>query len=141
MPGGRILGSAFLVALCLIAFLSAIGALEAIVGSISEVLRSGIGRDKVILVILIIEALVMLPSSLNPDIVGTLDLVFGSGMQMLGSLIALIAVAWGIGRIKTKLQIFGTSDAAWHDKYYLWLKWVVPGVMLIVLSGYVISNI
>lgn len=82
MPGGRVLGSAFLLSLCLIAFLSAIGALEAIVGSISEELRSKVGRGKVILVICLIEAAVMLPSSLDPDIVGTLDLIFGSGSTL-----------------------------------------------------------
>ena len=36
MPGGRVLGSAFLLVLSLIAFLSALGALEGIVGSISD---------------------------------------------------------------------------------------------------------
>lgn len=141
MPGGRILGSGFLLALCLIAFLSAVGALEAIVGSISEELSDGAARSRVILIILLIEAAVMLPSSLDPEIVGTLDLIFGSGMQMLGSAIAVVAVAWGIGRAKTKLQIFGSSTANWHDTYFQWLKWVVPGVMLVVIGGYILSNI
>ena len=82
----------------------------------------------------------MLPSSLDPGIVGTLDLIFGSGMQMLGSLIAVVTVAWGIGRVQTKLQIFAQSASGWHNVYFQWLKWVVPGVMLVVLSGFVISN-
>ena len=141
MPGGRVLGSGFLLALCLIAFLSAVGALEAIVGSISEELRFNSGRSKTIVVILVIEALVMLPSSLDPSIVGTLDLIFGSGMQMLGSAIAIITVTWGIGQVRTKLQIFGPSASGWHNTYFGWLKWVVPGVMLAVLGGYVISNL
>jgi NSS family neurotransmitter:Na+ symporter len=141
MPGGRILGSAFLLALSLIAFLSAVGALEAIVGSISEELRLESGRTRVILVILVVEALVMLPSALDPDIVGTLDLIFGSGMQMLGSLIAVVTVTWGIGQAGTKLQLFQQRQASWHDTYFLWLKWVVPGLMSAVLVGYVISNL
>ena len=140
MPGGRILGSAFLLVLSLIAFLSALGALEAIVGSISEMLDIKASRTKVILAILVIEALVMLPSSLDPSIVGTLDLIFGSGMQMLGSLIAMITVAWGLGAARTKLQLFSGETAGWHDSYFLWLKWVVPGVLLIVLIGYIASN-
>ena len=82
----------------------------------------------------------MLPSSLDPSIVGTLDLIFGSGMQMLGSAIAIITVTWGIGQVRTKLQIFGPSASGWHNTYFRWLKWVVPGVMLAVLGGYVISN-
>ena len=141
MPGGRILGSGFLLALTLIAFLSAVGALEAIVGSISEELSAGAARGRVILIILLVEAAIMLPSSLDPDIVGTLDLIFGSGMQMLGSAIAVIAVAWGIGRARAKLQIFGSSEAGWQDAYFQWIKWVLPGVMSIVLGGYVISSL
>jgi len=140
MPGGRILGSGFLLALSLIAFLSAIGALEAIVGSISEELKFRSSRSIVILIILLVEAAIMLPSSLNPEIIGTLDLVFGSGMQMLGSTIALIAVAWGIGRLTTKVQIFGSTNKPWHDNYFAWLKWVLPSVMIIVLTSYLISN-
>ena len=114
MPGGRLLGSGFLLALTLIAFLSALGALEAIVGSISDQLRIKSGRNRVIVAVLFVEAAVMLPSSLDPDIVGTLDLIFGSGMQMLGSMIAVVTVAWKIGRLKTKLQIFGSAQYSWQ---------------------------
>lgn len=141
MPGGRILGSAFLLALTLIALLSAMAAIEAIVGSISEELRIRSSRTRMIIVILFVEAAVMLPSALDPSIVGTLDLIFGSGMQMLGSVIAIITVTWGLGQVKTKLQIFGETSLGWHTNYFYWLKWVVPGVMLVVLGGYVASNI
>ena len=141
MPGGRILGSCFLLALTLIAFLSAIGAIEAIVGSISEELRIRSGRTRMIIAVLFVEAAVMLPSSLDPGIVGTLDLIFGSGMQMLGSAIAVITVAWGLGQVKAKLQIFGETSLGWHTTYFYWLKWVIPGVMLLVLGVYVASNI
>ena len=141
MPGGRLLGSAFLLVLSLIAFLSALGALEGIVGSISEILKIQSSRTKVILVMFVVEALVMLPSSLDPGIVGTLDLIFGSGMQMFGSLVALITVTWGLGAAATKLQIFSGQTAGWHDSYFLWLKWVVPSVLLIVLLGYIVSNL
>lgn len=141
MAGGRFLGSGFLLALCLIAFLSAVGALEAIVGSISEEMKLRSSRSIVILIILLIEAAIMLPSSLNPEIVGVLDLIFGSGMQMLGCAIAVTTVAWGLGRLVTKAQIFGSADRPWHDTYFAWLKWVVPGVLFIVLVSYLVSNL
>lgn len=141
MPGGRILGSCFLLALTLIAFLSALGAIESIVGSISEELPIRSGRTRMIVAILFVEAALMLPSSLDPGIVGTLDLIFGSGMQMLGSAIAVVTVAWGLGRIRTNLQIFGNTRHVWHTTYFYWLKWVVPGVMLVVLGTYVVRNI
>ena len=83
----------------------------------------------------------MLPSALDPSIVGTLDLIFGSGMQVLGSLIAIVTVTWGLGVAKTKLQLFADESAGWHDTYYLCLKWIVPSVMLVVLIGYIVSNL
>lgn len=83
----------------------------------------------------------MLPSALDPSIVGTLDLVFGSGMQLLGSLIAIITVAWGLGIAKTKLQLFAGKSADWHDLYFLSLKWLIPAVILIILVGYIVSNL
>lgn len=139
MDGGRVLGSGFLLALCLIAFLSAVGTLEAVVGSISEELNIRSSRGVVILIILVIEAAIMLPSSLDPDLIGVLDLIFGSGMQMLGSAIAVTTVAWGIGRLATKAQIFGSVDKPWHDTYFAWIRWVVPGVIFIVLINYLVS--
>ena len=141
MEGGRILGSGFLLALCFIAFLSAVGTLEAVVGSISEELKLRSSRRIVILIILLIEAAIMLPSALDPDLIGVLDLIFGSGMQMLGSAIAVTTVAWGLGRLVTKAQIFGSVDRPWHDTYFAWVKWVVPGVIFIVLINYLVSNL
>ena len=141
MEGGRILGSGFLLALCLIAFLSAVGTLEAVVGGISEELKLRSSRGIVILIILLIEAAIMLPSSLDPDLIGVLDLIFGSGMQMLGSAIAVTTVAWGLGRLATKAQIFGSADRSWHDTYFVWMKWVVPGVIFIVLINYLVTSV
>ena len=62
-------------------------------------------------------------------------------MQMLGSTIAVIAVAWGLGRVRTKFQIFGSDDDGWRNWFYGWLKWVVPGFMFAVLIGYIVSNL
>ena len=62
-------------------------------------------------------------------------------MQLLGSLIAIVTVAWGLDVARTKLQLFGSESAGWHGPYLLSLKWIVPGVMLAVLIGYIASNL
>ena len=62
-------------------------------------------------------------------------------MQVLGSLIAIVTVTWGLGVAKTKLQLLAVESAGWHDTYYLCLKWIVPSVMLVVLIGYIVSNL
>ena len=77
----------------------------------AEVLDIESSRTKVIVAFLFIEALVMMPSALDPGIVGTLDLVFGSGMQMLGSLIAIVTVAWGLDLARMKFQLFAGESA------------------------------
>ena len=56
------------------------------------------------------------------------DLFFGSGMQTLGALLAVIAVGWAIGRARL-LEEIGLSGA--HDSFLVfWLRFVVPGAIL-----------
>jgi NSS family neurotransmitter:Na+ symporter len=141
MPLGRLLGSGFLLALTMVAFLSSVAALEVIIGTLSDEVGSRWSRPRLILIIGILEALLMLPTSLNPDLIGTLDLIFGSGMQVFGSLLAVIGVAWGLGRRKALAQIFRNPDSHWPSAYFVWIRWVVPAVLLLILVSYIYTSI
>jgi neurotransmitter:Na+ symporter, NSS family len=76
-----------------------------------------------------------------PHIIATLDLFFGSGLQVLGSCMALLAVTWGLGRKKTLMQIFGKEDGLTPRLFFFWLQWVIPGALISVLVGYVYDMI
>ncbi len=77
MPAGRILGSAFLLSLCMVALLSAVAALEVAVGGLNDILN--ISRKKIILALGVLELGLMLPSALYPNLIGILVLLILKG--------------------------------------------------------------
>lgn len=94
----------------------------------------------------------MLPSAIHPSLIGHLDLIFGSGMQVFGSALAVTALAWGLGRRAALAEIFGPSRAAapghtgpipstLHALLLWWLRWAVPGALLAILFLYIRSRI
>jgi NSS family neurotransmitter:Na+ symporter len=141
IPGGLLLGSLFLLALILMAFLSNVAALEVFVAGCAEIAPLRLGRNGIIAATLVIETLLMLPSALHPPLVAWLDLIFGSGMQVLGSALAVVALTWGLGRAATLGQIFGESPRGWRSACFHWLRFVVPGALLAILLGYIHSKI
>lgn len=141
LPAGRILGSGFLLALCMMAFLSVVAAMEVIVGGINDGLKNEWSRNKILIVLGFLELLLMLPSSFNPNLIGTLDLIFGSGMQVFGSALAVLGVAWGLGKARGLAQIFGDTGSKWQTIYSVWIRWVVPGGLLFILISYIYTSI
>ena len=136
IPGGRLAGTLFLTALATMAFLSSIAAFQVLVGAARDSFGFSIGKTLAILGPA--QALIMLPSALNPAIIGQLDLVFGSGMQVLGSGVAMIAVGWGLGRSTLLRQVFGDAGSGgWLPRTFaVWIRWVVPAAMALTLMLY-----
>jgi NSS family neurotransmitter:Na+ symporter len=141
MPAGRFVGALFLLAFNLMAFLSAVAALEVCVSGLRDLSRDRIGRTGATLVIAALEAVLMWPSAHTPSLIGTLDLIFGSGMQIFGAIVAVIALTFGLGRVTALGQIFAGRDTFWTRAYLNWLRFVVPGVLFVILALYVIDSL
>lgn len=142
MPMGRLSGSLFLLALTGIAFLSNIAALEVFANALREQKKVKISRNQIIWILGIIEAVLIIPSALNPELIGYLDLIFGSGMQTFGSVISIIGLAWFVKRRKALLQVFGgQASGRIPSIYFLLIKWVIPAILLIILVSYIYSSI
>jgi NSS family neurotransmitter:Na+ symporter len=139
IPAGRIIGAAFLIGLWMMAFLSTIAAFQVVVAALTDSFNFSLG--KAALIVGFCEALLMLPSALNPEIIGTLDLVFGSGMQMLGSALAIIALLWASDKTVAATQLFGGRTSAIRMLYLAWLQWVVPTVLGVLLVLYIVDSI
>ena len=142
MPFGRILGSFFLIALAMVAYLSNIAALEVLFGGIQDEKRIKLSRKQLVILVGILEIILISLTSLKPELIEILDLVFGSGMQIIGSCLALIAVSWCIGRSKVYQQVFRDQQES-HKKaaFFILIKYIIPIILLIVLSSYIISSI
>ncbi len=141
MPAGRFVGSLFLISLSMVAILSLVAALEVVVSGLSDFPKLNKHRNKIIWCVGIGLSLVALPSALNPALIGTLDLIFGSGMMVFGSAMTVIGLVWGLGKMKALKEIFGADLPQWKAFYHFWIKWVVPIALILVLIGYVYSLI
>ena len=139
IPAGRFIGTAFLIGLWMMAFLSTVAAFQVIVAAMTDSFK--FSRTKAALVVGGVEGLLMLPSALNPDIIGTLDLIFGSGMQMLGSGLTIVALFWGCDKAVAVTQIFGGRTDGIRRLYLVWLKWAVPATLAVMLLLYVADSL
>ena len=141
LPYGQLIGSSFLFALFAVTFISSLAAIEVLITGISDSFGKKLNRKKLTFYIIIIITIILIPIAIDPSIIGTLDLIFGSGMQVLGSLFAILAVAWGQKKAKMLHSIFGSELKSWHKMYYYWVKYFLPMVLLTVFVGYIISKI
>ncbi|MBU1190060.1 MAG: sodium-dependent transporter [Gammaproteobacteria bacterium] len=142
LPDGGIVGAIFLLALAAVALLSNIAALQVAAAAMREQWPqlAGRQRSRMLLVLLLIEAALMLPSALDNSLIGTLDLLFGSGMQLLGGLFAVLALLWGLQRRHAVIALFGSHTRRWHGLYLCWLRWVVPLLVLGILAGWLLQQ-
>lgn len=139
MPLGRVSGSLFLMALTLMAFLSAVAGLVVCLGGLQHLLGHRVSTTRLLLGLAAIEALLMLPSTLWPALIGHLDLVFGSGMQIFGAMLAVIAAAWAFRPALLAPADTGLPGRV-HGWFVAWLRWVVPPAFAVILILYVIDS-
>lgn len=132
MPGGRWLGVAFLAAFVLMAFLSALAALEVGLVGLRDAGGGRWSRRRMALALFVVETVLMLPSALWPSIIGTLDLLFGSGMQSLGALAAVLALGWSARGKQAMAELFTAPVGRWQAGFVFWLRWVVPAALLVI---------
>lgn len=137
MPGGRFVGSLFLVSIFIVAFLSLVAAYQVPFTCIQNE-RTTLNGKKILIAIGVLQAMLALPSSLFPDIISTLDLIFGSGMQVLGSALCILGLTWGIRRREVQQQMFLSGNQTMVRKVTLfWIKWIIPLALMAVLVLYV----
>jgi len=141
MPAGRLVGSLMLVALLLMAFLSAVAALEVCASGVRDLGKGRVNRLGAAVIVAVLEAILMWPSAHSPDLIGILDLVFGSGMQIFGAGVAVIALTWFLGRRVSLEQIFTGHPPFYARWFYLWLKWVIPAALSVILGLYIYHSI
>jgi neurotransmitter:Na+ symporter, NSS family len=141
MPLGRLLGTTFLLAFIMMGFLSAIAGLEVGISGIYDLTRGRIDRPRATVIVALLEGVLLWPSAHSPSLVAALDLIFGSGMQILGAIVAVVALTWGLGTEKTFAQIFGGRRSTLIRSSVWWLRWVVPVVLLAILALYVADSV
>jgi NSS family neurotransmitter:Na+ symporter len=125
IPGGWIFGLLFFTGLLGAAFLSDVAAFEVLVAGITDNTRTR--RKAAIWLMAGIVLVLAVPPMINMRIFVPWDLTFGSGMQTLGSLLAVIAFAWFLHRRPARPEDAASGPGRW---LLLWLRFVVPGAIL-----------
>lgn len=137
LPAGRFIGSLFLASLCLVAFLSLVAAFQV---PLSSLRFKSIPSKRLIIIFGIIQIVIACPSAFYPQIIGTLDLIFGSGFQVFGSLLAILGVWWGVRNAHYHEFLFRRTGSIFSLVARYWMRFAIPATLLAVLVGYLYEN-
>lgn len=141
MPGGRLLAGPFLGAWALVAVLTIVAAFEATIGALHDTMGERVSRRTWTVIVGVAMIAAMAPVAYNPEIIGLIDLVVGSGMFMFGSMMAVIAVGWGLGKGVLKAQISLGLSPGTTRVLIIWIRYVVPTALFAILAGFIVSAV
>lgn len=140
MPGGRWLAPIFLAGWGLVAMLTLIAALDTVSGALAD-FTPGIRRPRWLWIVTGAAAACIVPIGLNPEWIGVLDLVFGSGMFMFGALLAVLALGWGLGATTAHRELASGLPGALGRGVVTWVRFIVPGSLAAILIGFILTSV
>ena len=128
IPLGPLFGVLFFAGLLGAGYLSDVGAFEVLVAGLTD--NTGMSRGRAVVVMSVAAFLLAIPPTINNSIFVPWDLTFGSGMQTLGALVAVLTVGWCVSR-STALRELGPDGErpapAW---LYYWIRFGIPLAIL-----------
>ncbi|MFQ5630275.1 MAG: sodium-dependent transporter [bacterium] len=139
IPFGGFFGLLFFIGLFGAAYLSDVAAFEVLVAGIID--NTGFTRKRAVWLIAALVFVLAIPSMINMEIFVPWDLTFGSGMQTLGSLLAVIAVAWAIKRSDILKEIIPGGNSRYVTWLYFWLRFVIPAVILLIGIWWLVTEV
>ena len=139
MPFGWIFALLFFAGLFGAAYLSDVAAFEVLVGGFLD--NSNMSRKKAVLLCCSIVFVLAIPPMINYKIFIPWDLLFGSGMQVLGSLFAVITVGWCIKKSIILEEMKRGSTSRIHKILFWWLRIIIPLAILGVGINWLIESV
>lgn len=139
IPAGWLFGTLFFGGLSGAALLSGVAAYEVLVAGFTDTL--GWSRRRAVWTVYAGSLVLALPPMINLEIFVPWDLTFGSGGQTLGALIAVMTVGWVMRRATLLEQISGSRGSLADRALVHWLRWVVPGAVLLASAWWFLSDV
>jgi NSS family neurotransmitter:Na+ symporter len=135
IPAGAVFATLFFGLLFFAAFLSDVAGFEVLVAGVVD--EHGWNRTAAVLVFVAAALALAIVPMLSLDYILKSDLFWGSTMQPLGSMLALIALAWIVGLRRTLEEVNkGRTGTPVGGFWFYWIKYVVPaGIALILAFG------
>ena len=138
MPAGWVFGLLFFVGLFGAAYLSDVAAFEVLVGGLLD--NTKWKRKRTVFWVCAIVYVLAIPPMINMKVFIPWDLTFGSGMQALGSLLAVVTAAWFIKRYAF-LKELNIQRKYFQTFLYWWLRIIVPAAILFVGINWVLESV
>ena len=139
MPAGWLFGLLFFLGLFGAAYLSDVAAFEVLVGGIVDNTR--LERKKAVILTCLIVFVLAIPPMINFKIFLPWDLTFGSGMQALGSLLAVITAVWCLKRADALKELSAGRGKPFPVFLYWWIRIVIPAAILFVGINWLLESI
>jgi NSS family neurotransmitter:Na+ symporter len=139
LPAGWVFGSLFFVGLFGAGYLSDIGAFEVLVAGLTDNTR--LSRSVSVGLISVAVFISAIPPTINNAIFVPWDLTFGSGMQTLGSLLAVITLGWCVNRSAALAELShegGRPVAPWLIH---WIRFGIPAAILSVGAWWLLTSV
>ncbi len=142
MVGGKFYGLLFFIGLFAAAYLSLVAAFEVLVVGLTDNLK--IKRTSAVMLVCAVVFLLALPPMINMKIFVPWDLFFGSGMQTLGALLAVVTAFWCIKRAEVLKELTrGTEkiSSRFLTILYWWMRIVIPIAVLFVGINWLLESV
>ena len=137
IPAGSFFGLLFFVGLMGAAWLSDIAAFEVMIAGLTD--NTSISRPQAVWGCAVLVFLLAIPTMINMSIFVPWDLAFGSGMQTLGALLAVLTVGWALKRGEVLGHLSGSDR--FTRLLYLWIRYVIPVAILLVGIWWMLTDL
>ncbi|HEY9225352.1 MAG TPA: hypothetical protein VIP11_01815, partial [Gemmatimonadaceae bacterium] len=127
IPLGALFGCLFFIGLFGAGFLSDIGAFEVLVAGLTD--NTKLARHRAVWVVAITVFVLSIPPTINNAIFIPWDLTFGSGMQTLGSLVAVLTVGWCINRSAALRELGEKGEKPVPMWLFYWIRFGIPAAI------------
>ena len=135
IPGGFLFGGLAFAAMYFVVHMSMMSGIE--VASTVTMENFGWSRKKSIITFSVITTLLSIPVLFSEKVLIYSDLFWGSIMQPLGCVFAMLAVGWFMGRSRALEELRQGSKLnldSWFCKlWFFWVRFVIPIVVVIIL--------
>ena len=139
IPAGWLFGFLFFAGLFGAGYLSDVAAFEVLVAGLTDNTR--ITRKRAVWLTCAAVFVVAIPPTINNAIFVPWDLTFGSGMQTLGSLLAVITVAWCITRSVALQELARKGEPAAPLWLFYWIRFGIPTAILTVGVWWLLTSV
>jgi NSS family neurotransmitter:Na+ symporter len=139
MPLGWLFGLLFFAGLFGAGYLSDVGAVEVLVAGLTD--STTLTRTRATWIVSAACFVLSIPPSINNAIFFPWDLTFGSGMQTLGSLLAVLTIGWCVSRSAALAELGRSGEQPVTPWLFYWIRFGIPAAIISVGVWWLLSSV